>query len=214
MPRIGHPRRQSGRTWHRAQRSETHPSRAGARAHGAGAYTGRSESLSYSAACAGSGGARAGRGVGRSVGRPRWPRMRRMTSAWSIVASRRRRPPQRGHARTSNPKTAETWATVAAAVAGGALGAVVLVAAYFAGVAVMGAALGARHIGDQFLPVAHQGVHHALLAGGSLAPPPASPCRESTPRGVSADRGSHRARRGWPSPCRWSARTAPASPAR
>lgn len=39
--------------------------------------------------------------------------------------------------------TAETWAMVAAAVAGGALGAVVLVAAYFAGVAVMGAALGA-----------------------------------------------------------------------
>ena len=51
-----------------------------------------------------SGGARGGCAAGTSVGRPRWPRMRRITRASSISAISRRRPPRRGHARTSNPK--------------------------------------------------------------------------------------------------------------
>ncbi len=49
-------------------------------------------------------GARAGRATGRSVGKPRCPRIRPMTAAASMSAMRRRRPPHRGHARTSNAK--------------------------------------------------------------------------------------------------------------
>src|SRR5207244_9900734 len=51
------------------------------------------------------GGGRAGKGAGGSVGRPRWPRIWRSTSAASIVAMTDMRPPQRGHARTSRSKT-------------------------------------------------------------------------------------------------------------
>jgi len=51
------------------------------------------------------GGGRAGKGAGGSVGRPRWPRIWRSTSAASIVAMTDMRPPQRGHARTSRAKT-------------------------------------------------------------------------------------------------------------
>jgi hypothetical protein len=40
----------------------------------------------------------------RSVGSRRWRRMRSITAACSMSAMRRRRPPQRGHARTSRPK--------------------------------------------------------------------------------------------------------------
>ena len=50
------------------------------------------------------GGARAGRARGISSGRPRRPRMRRMTAASSMSAMSRRRPPHRGQASTSNPK--------------------------------------------------------------------------------------------------------------
>src|SRR5207249_4450094 len=51
------------------------------------------------------GGGRAERGAGGSIGRPRWPRILRSTSAASIVAMTDMRPPQRGHARTSRSKT-------------------------------------------------------------------------------------------------------------
>ncbi len=51
------------------------------------------------------GGARAGAGGGTSVGRWRWRRMRAVASDASSTAMSRRRPPQRGHARTSNSKT-------------------------------------------------------------------------------------------------------------
>jgi hypothetical protein len=49
------------------------------------------------------GGARAGRGAGASVGRPRWRSIRCTTAASSITAISRNRPPHREHARTSNP---------------------------------------------------------------------------------------------------------------
>ena len=45
-----------------------------------------------------SGGSRAGRGSGTSVGRPRWPRTRRITGGWSMSAIRRIRPPHRAQA--------------------------------------------------------------------------------------------------------------------
>jgi len=60
--------------------------------------------LAWSGAPAGSGGARAGRGAGISVGTPRCRRIRPITAASSMSAIKRRRPPQRGHASTSNPK--------------------------------------------------------------------------------------------------------------
>ncbi len=49
------------------------------------------------------GGARPGRGAGTSVGRCRWRRMRSITEASSISAISRKRPPQRGQAKTSIP---------------------------------------------------------------------------------------------------------------
>jgi hypothetical protein len=63
---------------------------------------------SYWSACASpavasSGGARVGRATGRSVGRSRCRRIRPMTATSSMSATRRRRPPQRGHASTSKP---------------------------------------------------------------------------------------------------------------
>ena len=48
-----------------------------------------------------SGGARAGRAAGTSVGNPRCRRIRTVTAPASIRARSRKRPPQRGHARTS-----------------------------------------------------------------------------------------------------------------
>ena len=51
-----------------------------------------------------SGGARAGVGTGISEGSPRWRRIFWMAGVWSIKAIRRRRPSQRGQARTSKPK--------------------------------------------------------------------------------------------------------------
>ena len=52
----------------------------------------------------GIGGGRAGRASGMSVGSPRGRRMRSITAGSSITAMSCRRPPHRGHSRTSNPK--------------------------------------------------------------------------------------------------------------
>src|SRR5262245_28148215 len=49
-----------------------------------------------------------GRGVGTSVGSPRWVRIFRMTTGSSIVATTRMRPPQRGQV---NTVTANVWRT-------------------------------------------------------------------------------------------------------
>ena len=49
-------------------------------------------------------GGRAGRASGMSVGSPRWRRMRSITAGSSITAMSCRRPPHRGHSRTSNPR--------------------------------------------------------------------------------------------------------------
>jgi len=51
------------------------------------------------------GGERAGAGSGVPVGSPRWRKIRATTGGSSIVAMKRRRPPQPGHARTSIAKT-------------------------------------------------------------------------------------------------------------
>ena len=51
----------------------------------------------------GSGGDRAGRAAGTSVGTPRCPRIRRMTRESSMSAINCSSSPQRGHARTSTP---------------------------------------------------------------------------------------------------------------
>ena len=70
-------------------------------AHGSKAETPVSSSKERAAK---SGGARPGRGVGTSVGRRRWRRMRSITEASSISAINRRRPPHLGHASVSMPK--------------------------------------------------------------------------------------------------------------
>src|SRR5438309_368246 len=76
---------------------QAHPGQGRAEtARQAGASGKRSES---------SGGGRAGSGAGGSLGRPRWPRIFRRTSAASIVAMTDMRPPHRGHWRTSRSKT-------------------------------------------------------------------------------------------------------------
>lgn len=51
----------------------------------------------------GRGGARAGRGAGISVGTPRCRTIRSITVVSSMSTVKRRRPPHRGHASTSNP---------------------------------------------------------------------------------------------------------------
>lgn len=51
------------------------------------------------------GGGRAGLSAGRSVGSPRWARILVTTGGSSMVAMKRRRPPQLAHAKTSIEKT-------------------------------------------------------------------------------------------------------------
>jgi hypothetical protein len=47
---------------------------------------------------------RGGAGTGASSGSPRWARIRAIPRGAAMVAPRRSRPPQAGHARTSRPK--------------------------------------------------------------------------------------------------------------
>jgi len=60
---------------------------------------------SASKASSGSGGARAGAGLGGSWGRPRWERMRRLTSVSVMTARTRVGPPQAGQTVTSRSNT-------------------------------------------------------------------------------------------------------------
>ena len=86
-----------------SETGETEPLRSGSLS---GARHGTATSSSYhgSDRPIGSGGGRAGRAAGTSVGRPRWLSMRRITGGCSMRVISSRRSPQRGHARTSNPK--------------------------------------------------------------------------------------------------------------
>jgi hypothetical protein len=104
---VGSPRRLRLRV---ARPHEAHLRRADGRAvaetrqeHGSNIEVSSSQPL-WSGVPRGSGGARAGRGEGTSVGRPRCRRIRPMTAASSMSATRRTRPPHRGHPSTSNPK--------------------------------------------------------------------------------------------------------------
>lgn len=68
--------------------------------------------------------------------------------------------------------TGETWTTIAAAIGGGAIGAVVLVAGYYVGVAIVGAGVGAAAVNLAWKPFGgdpHWGILVAAAAVGAFA---------------------------------------------